>query len=193
VTDDDLRYFIIALEQRPKWAGTPHEKKGKISRTTLNTYVRGVKEEWLREWMPKLTSDEVPINPYRVINDLANTVVVIGMPNSPELFATVATPSLAEVSRKAAEDTALEKKHIGRPPAGAERYFINDEQAMLTNEVVKIGYRISYCWMLNNILYSCRSMGFLLYNMSECRLKREIPTKDSHHTDFGGYRQDASD
>ena len=32
--------------------------------------IRVVKEEWLREWMPKLTSDEVPINPYRVIWDL---------------------------------------------------------------------------------------------------------------------------
>jgi len=36
--------------------------------------VKVVKEEWLREWTPKLTSDEVPINPYRVINDLGNTV-----------------------------------------------------------------------------------------------------------------------
>ena len=30
--------------------------------------------EWLREWMPKLTSDEVPITPYRVIWDLMQTV-----------------------------------------------------------------------------------------------------------------------
>jgi thiamine pyrophosphate-dependent acetolactate synthase large subunit-like protein len=33
-----------------------------------------VKASWLGEWMPKLTSDEVPINPYRVIWDFANTV-----------------------------------------------------------------------------------------------------------------------
>jgi acetolactate synthase-1/2/3 large subunit len=32
--------------------------------------VKAVKEEWMREWMPKLTSNEVPINPYRVIWDL---------------------------------------------------------------------------------------------------------------------------
>ena len=32
--------------------------------------VKAVKEEWLNEWMPKLTSDEVPINPYRVIRDM---------------------------------------------------------------------------------------------------------------------------
>jgi len=74
----------------------------------------------------------------------AKSVVVVGMPFTPELFATVAKPVLAEVSRKAAEDAALEEKHLGRPPAGAERYFINDEQAMLSNEVVKIGYKISW-------------------------------------------------
>ena len=74
----------------------------------------------------------------------AKSVVVVGMPFTPELFATVAKPALAEVSRKATEDAALEEKHLGRPPAGAERYFINDEQAMLTNEVVKIGYKISW-------------------------------------------------
>ncbi len=33
-----------------------------------------VKGEWLEEWMPRLTSDEVPINPYRVIWDLMHTV-----------------------------------------------------------------------------------------------------------------------
>ena len=36
--------------------------------------VKAVKDEWLAEWMPRLTSDEVPINPYRVIWDLMNTV-----------------------------------------------------------------------------------------------------------------------
>ncbi len=34
--------------------------------------IRGVKEEWLREWMPKLTSDEIPINPNRVVWELNN-------------------------------------------------------------------------------------------------------------------------
>jgi len=32
--------------------------------------IKAVKEEWLREWMPKLTSSEIPINPYRVIWDM---------------------------------------------------------------------------------------------------------------------------
>ena len=34
---------------------------------TVAEEVQAVKREWLDEWMPQLTSDEVPINPYRVI------------------------------------------------------------------------------------------------------------------------------
>ena len=36
--------------------------------------IGAVKEDWLNHWMPKLTSDEVPINPYRVVWDLMHTV-----------------------------------------------------------------------------------------------------------------------
>jgi len=36
--------------------------------------VKAVKESWLAEWMPRLTSDETPINPYRVIWDVMHTV-----------------------------------------------------------------------------------------------------------------------
>lgn len=36
--------------------------------------VKVVKDEWLKAWLPKLTSDEVPLNPYRIIWDLRHTV-----------------------------------------------------------------------------------------------------------------------
>ncbi len=36
--------------------------------------VREAREAWLREWMPKLTSNEVPITPYRVIWEFMHTV-----------------------------------------------------------------------------------------------------------------------
>ncbi len=36
--------------------------------------VNAVESEWLGTWMPKLTSDEVPINPYRVIWELMQNV-----------------------------------------------------------------------------------------------------------------------
>ena len=32
--------------------------------------IQSVREEWLEEWRPKLTSDETPINPYRVVHEL---------------------------------------------------------------------------------------------------------------------------
>lgn len=36
--------------------------------------IASLKQAWLAEWMPKLTSDEVPINPYRVIYELMRLV-----------------------------------------------------------------------------------------------------------------------
>jgi thiamine pyrophosphate-dependent acetolactate synthase large subunit-like protein len=36
--------------------------------------IKVIRDEWLSEWMPKLTSDEVPINPYRVIRDVQQCV-----------------------------------------------------------------------------------------------------------------------
>jgi acetolactate synthase-1/2/3 large subunit len=36
--------------------------------------IAAAKAAWLSEWMPKLTSDEVPINPYRVIHELGRLV-----------------------------------------------------------------------------------------------------------------------
>ena len=36
--------------------------------------VKQAKETWLKEWMPKLTSDEVPITPYRVIWDFMHAI-----------------------------------------------------------------------------------------------------------------------
>ena len=38
--------------------------------------VKAVREEWLKEWGDRLTSDQVPLNPYRVIWDLLHTVDV---------------------------------------------------------------------------------------------------------------------
>ena len=36
--------------------------------------IKSVRNDWMQEWLPLLTSNEVPINPYRVIWDLANTI-----------------------------------------------------------------------------------------------------------------------
>ncbi len=41
---------------------------------SVEAEIKRIKDEWLAEWMPLLTSDEVPINPYRVIWDMMHTV-----------------------------------------------------------------------------------------------------------------------
>ncbi len=50
---------------------------GSASRVEHNgvaTEVAAVRNEWMNDWLPLLTSDETPINPYRVIWDLMNTI-----------------------------------------------------------------------------------------------------------------------
>ena len=62
-----LRQFIEAVKDHLGAKG--READGAVAQE-----VKTVKQGWLREWMPKLTSDEVPITPYRVIWELMQTV-----------------------------------------------------------------------------------------------------------------------
>jgi acetolactate synthase I/II/III large subunit len=61
-----LRQFIDAVKDLH--GGKAPERSG------ITTEITRVREEWLKEWMPKLTSDEVPLNPYRVMWDFMHTV-----------------------------------------------------------------------------------------------------------------------
>ena len=47
---------------------------GRETNTTLQSDIANTKADWLKEWQPLLTSDEVPVNPYRVINEINNVV-----------------------------------------------------------------------------------------------------------------------
>ena len=49
-------------------------EKGRDRDGAMAQEVKTVKEKWLADWMPKLTSDEVPMTPYRVIWELMHTV-----------------------------------------------------------------------------------------------------------------------
>lgn len=42
--------------------------------TAVEKEIADMKAAWLAEWMPKLTCNDAPLNPYRVLWDLANTV-----------------------------------------------------------------------------------------------------------------------
>lgn len=54
---------------------------GRRGDSSVAEEIQSVKDEWLAEWMPRLTSDDVPISPYRVIweidqgLDKANSIV----------------------------------------------------------------------------------------------------------------------
>ena len=69
-----LRALITEIEAQSNGAGHRNDRD-------VAPEVQRLKREWLDEWMPKLTSDEVPINQYRIIWDLlhnvdrANTIV----------------------------------------------------------------------------------------------------------------------
>jgi acetolactate synthase-1/2/3 large subunit len=61
-----LRQFIDAVKELH--GGKAPERSGITSEITR------VRDEWLKEWMPKLTSDEVPLNPYRIMWDFMQTI-----------------------------------------------------------------------------------------------------------------------
>src|SRR5262249_53367528 len=49
---------------------------GRRDSTAVAAEIKTMSDEWLKEWMPKLTSNDAPLNPYRVLWDLQNTVDV---------------------------------------------------------------------------------------------------------------------
>jgi thiamine pyrophosphate-dependent acetolactate synthase large subunit-like protein len=67
----DARLVLAQLlEELRQQAGA----SGRPVNQTLRREIREVKDAWLSKWLPKLTSDEEPINPYRVVWDLMHTV-----------------------------------------------------------------------------------------------------------------------
>ncbi len=71
VGDADLVLEALVAEVRDRLRGRPRDRVDAVTRE-----IKAVKAEWLQQWMPKLTSDEVPLSPYRVIWDLLHTVDV---------------------------------------------------------------------------------------------------------------------
>jgi acetolactate synthase-1/2/3 large subunit len=49
-------------------------KQGRKGSGNVASEIKKLREEWMKGWMAKLTSDEVPINAYRVIWDLIHTL-----------------------------------------------------------------------------------------------------------------------
>jgi acetolactate synthase-1/2/3 large subunit len=69
----DARLTLSALTQAvgERLGGRP---RGRYE--AVVTRIKSQKDSWLQEWMPRLTSDETPLNSYRVIWDLMHTANV---------------------------------------------------------------------------------------------------------------------
>jgi thiamine pyrophosphate-dependent acetolactate synthase large subunit-like protein len=71
VGDADLVLDAVIAAVSERLNGTPRGRRDEVA-----AEIKQIKEAWLAQWQPLLTSDESPINPYRVIHDLYNTVDV---------------------------------------------------------------------------------------------------------------------
>ena len=69
IGDAGLTLEALVTEVKERLGGCPRGKQSEVTRE-----IKTVKAEWLAEWLPKLSSDEVPLSPYRVIWDLLHTV-----------------------------------------------------------------------------------------------------------------------
>lgn len=69
----DARLTLEALnvEVRERLNGRRRDRAAKVA-SDIST----IKDRWMSQWEPKLSSDEIPLSPYRVIRDLLATVDV---------------------------------------------------------------------------------------------------------------------
>lgn len=71
VGDADLTLRALVAAVKERLHGRP---RGRLE--AVAGEIRAVRERWLARWLPKLTSDDVPLSPYRVLWDLMHTVDV---------------------------------------------------------------------------------------------------------------------
>ena len=69
--DAKLILEAVTAEIRERLGGRPRGRSEQVARE-----IAAVKCEWLDQWMPKLTLNEAPLSPYRVIRDMMQTVDV---------------------------------------------------------------------------------------------------------------------
>jgi acetolactate synthase-1/2/3 large subunit len=67
----DARLTLLALlEACRNQVSTPRDA------SAVTQEIKAIESEWMKEWLPRLTSDETPFTPYRVLWDLQRTVDV---------------------------------------------------------------------------------------------------------------------
>jgi acetolactate synthase-1/2/3 large subunit len=69
--DAGLTLDALLVEVKDRLKGKP---RGRLAAVTKE--IAGLKQEWLAQWMPRLTQKTAPLSPYRVLWDLMHTVDV---------------------------------------------------------------------------------------------------------------------
>jgi acetolactate synthase I/II/III large subunit len=71
VGDAGLALDALYEEVKDRLYGRARGRLGAVTRE-----IREINEEWMAQWMPRLTANSTPLSPYRVIRDLLHTVDV---------------------------------------------------------------------------------------------------------------------
>ena len=71
IGDAGLTLITLVEAVRERLGGTPRGRSESIAQA-----IKASKDQWLTEWMPRLTSNQMPLSPYRVIWDMLHTVDV---------------------------------------------------------------------------------------------------------------------
>ena len=64
-----MRQLIAEVKAMLADAGSERVDRGDVAGS-----IKAVRDEWMKEWLPKMRSDAVPINPYRALNDLSGAI-----------------------------------------------------------------------------------------------------------------------
>jgi hypothetical protein len=75
------------------WKRSARPSRSDRDATAVAAEIAASHKEWLAKWMPKLTHNDAPLNPYRVLWDLQHTVDIKPTPSSPTTPAARATSS----------------------------------------------------------------------------------------------------
>lgn len=67
----DAKETLAALIDEAKGQLGDNGRKGQ---TDVSSEIDALKQQWMAEWLPVLTSDEEPLNPYRVVWDINNAI-----------------------------------------------------------------------------------------------------------------------
>lgn len=70
----DAKLVMRQLIDEIKAAPAASRAVGRGGRPNFAAQIAAVRDVWMRDWLPKMNSDAVPINPYRALSDLSKAI-----------------------------------------------------------------------------------------------------------------------